>query len=137
MLPNPIGSKITAFGAGDLKWVQEVQAEADTIKKFDESFELLTDEPLDWDDNYADYYTKTGYASYLTVKNDWAVCSSEPDDWNSNWGNYYTRERGDSGWNYIKNSDVYDSKPAFSSTEFFAAVPPTFTVDTYYKSKDE
>lgn len=132
MIPNPIGAKISLFGAGDLKWNRETITNAERAADILNSFVLLTDAPLDWETDWDNYYTKEmkdGYAHFNAVEGVYADLAEEPEDWDTNWGDYYVAK----GHGYEKNSERFQEKPNFSDYAFFALVAPPFKTDTYYE----
>lgn len=65
------------------------------MPEYEAEYDLLTEEPLDWNTNYFDYFYKDD-DTYVPVEkvDKYDLTSSEPEDWATNYSDYYVESEG-------------------------------------------
>lgn len=65
------------------------------MPEYEPEYDLLTEEPLDWNTNYFNYFYKSG-SDYLAVTKiaQYDVTTEEPEDWETNYTDYFTEDGG-------------------------------------------
>lgn len=96
-------------------------------------FVLTTQEPIDWETGYRDYYLHyTDYPYYRQVsKVQYGLTEQEPSDWTSNWTNYYTRIGTPPYVSY--QALVVEPTPTWQEDTYYSPNGPTWQADMYYR----
>lgn len=127
---------------------EAVEKFGEAMPEYEPEYDLLTEEPLDWNTNYFNYYYKDG-SDYLAVTKvaQYDVTTEEPDDWETNYATYYTKDG--SVYTPVEGVDSYTlttEEPAdwaTNYTDYFTEdggvytpvtgdTAPTWEASTYY-----
>ena len=109
---------------------EAVEKFGEAMPEYEPEYDLLTEEPLDWNTNYFNYFYKSG-SDYLAVTKvaQYDVTTEEPFDWATNYTDYFTEDGG------VYTPVTGDTAPTWEASTYYAKsmVVPTFSANTYYK----
>lgn len=83
----------TSLGGRDI--AEAVKKLSAAMPEYEVEYDLLTEEPLDWNTNYFNYFYKDD-DTYVPVEkvDKYDLTDSEPEDWSTNYSEYFTESSG-------------------------------------------